>query len=71
MPKFRDSRDVMELLFSGKIADKTRVDCFEALRHTSETFHEAHNFFNSAEYRKPYWKWIVKYSAHFVAYFSF
>ena len=44
MPEFRDSRDVMELLFSGKIADKTRVDCFAALRHTSETFHEAHNF---------------------------
>ena len=71
MPKFRDSRDVMELLFSGKIADKTRVDCFAALRHKSETFHEAHNFFNSAAYRQPCWKCIVEYSAHFVAYLFF
>ena len=38
-PKFRDSCDVMELLFSRKMADKTRVDCFEDLRHISKTFH--------------------------------
>ena len=36
-----------------------------------KTFHEAHNIFKSAAYRKPYWKCVVKYSAHFVAYFSF
>ena len=38
----------------------------------SQTFHdEAHNFFKWTAYRKPYWKCLVKYSAHFVAYFFF
>lgn len=40
IPKFRDSCDVMKL-FLRKMADKTRVYCFEALRHISKTFHEA------------------------------
>ena len=45
---------------------------FEALRHIFKTFHdEAHNFFKWTAYRKPYWKCLVKYSAHFVAYFFF
>ena len=30
-----------------------------------------HNFFKWTAYRKPYWKCLVKYSAHFVAYFFF
>ena len=35
----------MQLLFSRKMADKTRVHCFEALRHISKTFHEAYSVF--------------------------
>ena len=42
IPKFRDSCNVMELLFSRKMADKGKVHCFEALRHISNTFHEAY-----------------------------
>ena len=30
-----------------------------------------HNFFKWTAYRKPYWKCLVKYSGHFVAYFFF
>ena len=30
-----------------------------------------HNFFKWTAYRKPYWKCLVKYSAHFVAYVFF
>ena len=30
-----------------------------------------HNFFKWIAHRKPYWKCLVKYSAHFVAYFFF
>ena len=75
IPKFRDSCDVMELLFLRKMADETRfqprVHCFEALRNISKTFHEIYTIFKSAAYRKPYWKCLVKYSAHFVPYFSF
>ena len=45
---------------------------FEALRHILKTFHEAYTFFFKwTAYRKPYWKCLVKYSAHFVAYFFF
>ena len=44
----------------------------EALRHIFKTFHEAYTiFFKWTAYRKPYWKCLVKYSAHFVAYFFF
>ena len=32
---------------------------------------DIHNFFKWTAYRKPYWKCLVKYSAHFVAYFFF
>ena len=51
--------------------DFSRVHCFEALRNISKTFHEIYTIFKSAAYRKPYWKCLVKYSAHFVPYFSF
>ena len=34
IPKFRDSCDVIELLFSRKMENKTRGHCFEAIRHT-------------------------------------
>ena len=34
IPKFRDSCDVIELLFPRKIENKTRGHCFEAIRHT-------------------------------------
>ena len=45
---------------------------FDALRHIFKTFHEAYAiFFKWTVYRKPYWKCPMKYSAHFVAYFSF
>ena len=66
IPNFGDSCDIMELLFSRKMADKTcRVHCFKVLRHISKTI-------SSAAYQKPNWKCLVKYhSALFVAYFSF
>ena len=45
---------------------------FEAFRHIFKTFHEAHTIsFKWTAYRKPYWNCLVKYSAHFVAYFFF
>ena len=73
IPKFRDSCDVMELLFSGKMVDKTRVHSFESLTQISKTFHEAYTIilFKNAAHQKPHWKCLVKYSAHFGAYFSF
>ena len=38
-----------------------------------KTFHEAYTIYihKWTAYRKPYWKCLVKYSAHFVAYFFF
>ena len=35
----------MKLLFLRKMADKTRVHCFEALRHISKTFHETYTIY--------------------------
>ena len=35
----------MKLFFLRKMADKTRVHCFEALRHISKTFHETYTIY--------------------------
>ena len=67
IPKFRDSCDVIELLLSRKMEDKTRL-----FRGSQAYLEEAYAiFFKSVAYQKPYWKCLVKYSAHFVAYFAF
>ena len=44
----------------------------EALRHIFKTFHDAYTiFFSGQRIGKPHWKFLVKYSAHFAAYFFF
>ena len=45
IPSFRDSCDVMELLFSGKMADKTRVQCSRGSQAYFQGFHDAYTIF--------------------------
>ena len=47
-PKFKDSCDVMEILFSRRMADRLPNDqTSPALRHISTTFHEAYTTYLS------------------------
>ena len=57
--------------FSKQQTESDRISHrFEALRHILRLFMEHTQFFLSqTAYRKPYWKCLVKYSAHFVASF--
>ena len=74
-PKFENSCDVMELLFSRKMADRLCKRPHTPFRGSQAYFKDflwsIHNCFKWTTYRKPYWKCLEKYSAHFVAYFFF
>ena len=56
--------------FQNSERSRTESDIVSRLRHIFRTFHESiHNFFKWTVYRKPYWTYLVKYSAHFCGLF--
>ena len=67
----KDSCDVMELLCSRKMVDRWPKRPQSPFRGSRTYFKDfswgIHNIFKWTAYRKPYWKCLVKYSAHFVA----
>ena len=57
----------MELLFSRKMANRSEFTVSRLSGIFPRLFmFEAYTIFKSAAYRKPYWKCLVKYSAHFL-----